>query len=40
MHVFLDPEHKFLVQQIQQIQALKIGETIDLADGRTVQRQQ
>jgi hypothetical protein len=40
MHVFLDPEHKFLAQQIQQIQALKIGETVDLADGRTVQRQQ
>jgi hypothetical protein len=40
MHVFLDPEHKFLAQQVQQIQALKIGETIDLADGRTVQRQQ
>jgi hypothetical protein len=40
MHVFLDPEHKFLAQQIQQIQALKVGETIDLADGRTVQRQQ
>ena len=40
MHVFLDPEHKFSVQQVQQIQALKIGETIDLADGRTVQRQQ
>jgi hypothetical protein len=39
MHVFLDPEHKFLAQQIQQIQALKVGETIDLADGRTVQRQ-
>jgi hypothetical protein len=31
MHVFLDPEHKFLAQQIQQIQALKVG--------RTVQRQ-
>jgi hypothetical protein len=40
MHVFLDPEHKFSAQHIQQIQALKIGETIDLADGRTVQRQQ
>ena len=39
MHVFLDPEHKFLAQQIQQIQALKVGETIDLDDGRTVQRQ-
>jgi hypothetical protein len=40
MHVFLDPEHKFSAQQVQQIQALKIGETVDLADGRTVQRQQ
>ena len=40
LHVFLDPEHKFSAQQVQQIQALKIGETIDLADGRTVQRQQ
>lgn len=39
MHVFLDPEHRFSAQQVQQIQALKIGEQIDLADGRVVQRQ-
>lgn len=38
MHVFLDPDHRFSVQQVQQIQALNIGETIDLADGRVVQR--
>lgn len=40
MQVFLDPEHKFSGQQVLQIQALRIGETLDLADGRTVQRQQ
>ncbi|SDG38067.1 hypothetical protein [Paraburkholderia phenazinium] len=39
IHVFLDPEHRFSAQQIQQIQALKVGEQIDLADGRVVQRQ-
>jgi hypothetical protein len=38
MHVFLDPDHRFSTQQVQQIQALNIGETIDLADGRVVQR--
>lgn len=39
MYVFLDPEHRFSAQQVQQIQALRIGEQIDLADGRVVQRQ-
>jgi hypothetical protein len=38
MHVFMDPEHKFSAQQVQQIQALKVGETVDLEDGRMVQR--
>lgn len=40
MHVFLDPAHRFSAQQARRIQALKIGETVDLADGRVVQRQQ
>ena len=40
MHVFLDPEHRFSAEQAGQVAALKVGETIDLADGRIVQRQQ
>ncbi|MGF6721659.1 hypothetical protein P3T43_001006 [Paraburkholderia sp. GAS41] len=40
IHVFLDPEHKFSAQQVGRIQTLELGETLDLADGRTVQRQQ
>jgi hypothetical protein len=38
MHVFLDPDHRFLTEQVQQIQALEIGEKVDLGDGRVVQR--
>jgi hypothetical protein len=38
MHVFLDPDHQFSAQQVKQIQALEIGETVDLADGRMVTR--
>jgi hypothetical protein len=40
MQVFLDPAHNFTAQQVQQIQTLDIGGTLDLGDGRTVQRQQ
>jgi hypothetical protein len=38
MHVFLDPDHRFSEQQVQQIQSLGVGEMVDLADGRMVQR--
>jgi hypothetical protein len=40
LHVFHDPEHRFSAEQVQQVQALKVGETVDLADGRVVQRQE
>ncbi|WP_144151847.1 hypothetical protein [Paraburkholderia sp. BCC1885] len=40
LQVFLDPEHNFTAQQVRQIQTLEIGQTVDLGDGRTVQRQQ
>ncbi|RFU45157.1 hypothetical protein [Paraburkholderia sp. DHOC27] len=40
MQVFLDPDHKFSAQQVRQVQALVVGETIDLGDGRIVQRSQ
>lgn len=39
MHVFLDPEHRFASEQVRQIQSLKPGESVDLADGRVVRRQ-
>jgi hypothetical protein len=38
MQVFLDPDHGFSLQQVSQIQALGVGETVDLGDGRVVQR--
>lgn len=38
MHVFFDPAHRFSTEQVQQIQALNIGDTIDLMDGRVVKR--
>ncbi|MDE1179948.1 hypothetical protein [Paraburkholderia sp.] len=40
MSVFLDPAHQFSAQQVQQVQTLNIGESVDLGDGRTVMRQQ
>jgi hypothetical protein len=40
MQVFLDPEHNFTAQQVRQIQTLEIGDSLDLGDGRSVQRQQ
>jgi hypothetical protein len=38
MHVFFDPAHRFSTEQVRQVQALNIGDSIDLADGRMVKR--
>jgi hypothetical protein len=39
MRSFLDPEQRFSVDHIQRIRRLDVGDSLDLADGRTVQRQ-